>query len=357
MKGLTCRMSDSTPRRSLFVQGLRYGLPILLGYVPVSFAFAVTAVGSGLPWYLVLAISMTNFTSAGQAAGSGLLAAGGPLPEIGVTVFVINIRYMLMSLSLSQRLEGMSLGKRLLVANGVTDEIFFLAMQKPGNRLSGWFFTGLALGPYAGWVGGTLAGALAGAVLPASLTSALGVALYAMFIAIVIPTVRDSSRAGPGGGPGGAAVLPVPLRAGPERRALRLGADSRGGDRFGGGSLALSPRRAARGCRLVSTPVYYALGVLVMAVVTYIPRVLPLSLMRRRVESRFLQSFLYYMPYAVLGAMTFPAILEATATPWSAAVGMAVALILAYLRLNLLPVALASTASVFVVEWAMGLYR
>ena len=345
MKGLTCRMSDSTPRRALFVQGLRYGLPILLGYVPVSFAFAVTAVGSGLPWYLVLAISMTNFTSAGQAAGSGLLAAGGPLPEIGVTVFVINIRYMLMSLSLSQRLEGMSLGKRLLVANGVTDEIFFLAMQKPGNRLSGWFFTGLALGPYAGWVGGTLAGALAGAVLPASLTSALGVALYAMFIAIVIPTVRDSS------------VLPVPLRAGPERRALRLGADSRGGDRFGGGSLALSPRRAARGCRLVSTPVYYALGVLVMAVVTYIPRVLPLSLMRRRVESRFLQSFLYYMPYAVLGAMTFPAILEATATPWSAAVGMAVALILAYLRLNLLPVALASTASVFVVEWAMGLYR
>ena len=103
----------------------------------------------------------------------------------------------------------------------------------------------------------------------------------------------------------------------------------------------------------MSTPVYYALGVLVMAVVTYIPRVLPLSLMRRRVESRFL----YYMPYAVLGAMTFPAILEATATPWSAAVGMAVALILAYLRLNLLPVALASTASVFVVEWAMGLYR
>lgn len=71
----------------------------------------------------------------------------------------------------------------------------------------------------------------------------------------------------------------------------------------------------------MSTPVYYALGVLVMAVVTYIPRMLPLSLLRRRVESRFLQSFLYYMPYAVLGAMTFPAILEATATPWSAAVG------------------------------------
>ena len=107
----------------------------------------------------------------------------------------------------------------------------------------------------------------------------------------------------------------------------------------------------------MSTPVYWALGVLVMAVVTYIPRVLPLSLMRRRVENRFLQSFLYYMPYAVLGAMTFPAILGATATPWSAAAGMAVALILSWLRLNLLPVALASTATVFVMEWLLGIHR
>ncbi len=176
------------------MQGFRYGLPVMLGYVPVSFAFAVAAVGSGLPWYLVLAISMSNFTSAGQAAGSGLLAAGGPLPEIGVTVFVINIRYMLMSLSLSQKLEGMSLGKRLLLANGVTDEIFVLAMQRPESRLSGWFFTGLAAGPYIGWVLGTLGGALAGAVLPAALTSALGIALYAMFIAIVMPAARGSGK-------------------------------------------------------------------------------------------------------------------------------------------------------------------
>ncbi len=107
----------------------------------------------------------------------------------------------------------------------------------------------------------------------------------------------------------------------------------------------------------MSTPVYWALGVLLMAVVTYIPRALPLSLMRRRIENRFWQSFLYYMPYAVLGAMTFPAILDATATPWSAALGMAAALLLSWLRLGLLPVALASTAVVFIVEWMMGLHR
>lgn len=95
---------------------------------------------------------------------------------------------------------------------------------------------------------------------------------------------------------------------------------------------------------------YAWLAVLVMAVVTYIPRALPLTLLRRPVTSRFWKAFLEYMPYAVLGAMTFPAILDATSTPWSALAGMAVALVLAYCRLNLLPVALASTATVFAVE-------
>ena len=157
----------------------------------MSFAFGVAAAQAGLPVFAAVVISMTNLTSAGQAAGADLIQASAPLPEIGVTVFVINIRYMLMSLSLSQKLEGMPVLKRLLLANGVTDEIFFLAMQKDG-RLSGWFVAGLAAGPYGGWVLGTLLGALAGGVLPAALSSALGIALYAMFIAIVVPPSRRS---------------------------------------------------------------------------------------------------------------------------------------------------------------------
>lgn len=100
---------------------------------------------------------------------------------------------------------------------------------------------------------------------------------------------------------------------------------------------------------------YWLTGVAVMAVVTYIPRVLPLSLLRRPVRSRFWQSFLAYMPYAVLGAMTFPAILEATATPLSAVVGMAAALLTAFLGCGLLPVALVATTAVFLTEWLMRL--
>ena len=102
--------------------------------------------GGGLPWPVALLISLSNFTSAGQVAGANLMMTGAPLPEIGVTVFIINIRYFLMSLSLSQKLQSMPVMKRLLAANGVTDEIFFLAMQQKG-QLSGWFFAGLAAGP------------------------------------------------------------------------------------------------------------------------------------------------------------------------------------------------------------------
>lgn len=104
----------------------------------------------------------------------------------------------------------------------------------------------------------------------------------------------------------------------------------------------------------VPSTMYYLVGVLVMALVTYLPRALPLILVRRKIENRFVQSFLHYMPVAVLGAMTFPAILYATATPWSAIAGMLVALVMAYCRLPLLPVAIASTATVWVTEWLMG---
>ncbi len=185
-------MEKGTARRGeLFRAGFRCGAPIMLGYAPVSFAFAVTAVAGGLPWPVALLISLSNFTSAGQVAGANLMMTGAPLPEIGVTVFIINIRYFLMSLSLSQKLQSMPVMKRLLAANGVTDEIFFLAMQQKG-QLSGWFFAGLAAGPYLGWTAGTLLGGLAGAVLPAALSSALGIALYGMFIAIVIPPAKKS---------------------------------------------------------------------------------------------------------------------------------------------------------------------
>lgn len=90
--------------------------------------------------------------------------------------------------------------------------------------------------------------------------------------------------------------------------------------------------------------------VLVMAVVTYLIRMLPLALAKKEITSPFIKSFLYYVPYACLAAMTFPAILSATASVISAAVGFAVALIAAYREKSLLTVALMACGAVFIVE-------
>ncbi|HHX50750.1 MAG TPA: AzlD domain-containing protein [Clostridia bacterium] len=92
------------------------------------------------------------------------------------------------------------------------------------------------------------------------------------------------------------------------------------------------------------------LAVLLMAIVTYIPRVLPIAIFQSKLQSRFLRSFLYYVPFAVLGAMTFPQILFSTGNVYSSAVGTVVALILAYFKQGLLKVALGAILAVYLYQ-------
>lgn len=164
-------------------------MPIALGYIPVSFSFGMLAVKGGLSVWSALIISMTNLTSAGQFAGMNLISAGAGLTEIGITTFVINLRYMLMSLALSQKIEKMSFLKRALVSFGVTDEIFTLASTTP-KKLTFSFMSGLIATPYVGWALGTFLGAFTNNLLPPSVISALGITLYAMFIALFIPAAK-----------------------------------------------------------------------------------------------------------------------------------------------------------------------
>ena len=173
-----------------FPQGLRDGIPIGLGYLSVSFAFGISAVAAGVPVWGAALISMTNVTSAGQFAGLSLMAAGASLAEQALTQLVINLRYALMSLSLSQKLApGIGLLDRLLMAFLNTDEVFAVASSQPG-LVGRRYFLGLMLAPYLGWSGGTVLGAAAGAVLPAAVRSALGIAIYGMFLAIIIPPAK-----------------------------------------------------------------------------------------------------------------------------------------------------------------------
>ena len=177
--------------KSQFKTAVSLGIPIALGYFSVSFAYGMMASGGGIPVWAAVMISMTNVTSAGQLAGTQLMLAGGALSEIAMTTLVINLRYFLMSLSLSQKVKhGTSLLHRLLFSFGITDEIFAVASGE--KTVTPKFMYGLILLPYFGWAGGTLAGAAAGYLLPEMLVNALGIAIYGMFIAIIIPPCRTS---------------------------------------------------------------------------------------------------------------------------------------------------------------------
>lgn len=183
-----------TSSKNDFTYGLKRGLPICLGYIPVSFTFGLMVVEGGLPPWFAIFISISNLTSAGQFAGLGIILQNGSLFEVGITTVVINLRYMLMSLSLSQKIDpGMSFIKRALISYGVTDETFAIASIEP-KTLTFSYMVGLIIPPVLGWAAGTTLGALISSVLPHSIQRAMGITLYAMFIAIVLPTAKKSKQ-------------------------------------------------------------------------------------------------------------------------------------------------------------------
>lgn len=175
-----------------FKEGIRDGLPICFGYLSVSMAFGLTVVNSGMPVWSAILISLTNLTSAGQFAGANLLLAQSSYIELIITTLIINIRYFLMSLSISQKVEqDFGIKERLIASFGVTDEVFAVSMQRQGE-LTFSYMLGLILTPIIGWTSGTMIGAVATSLLPASLTDAMGIALYGMFIAIIVPPAREN---------------------------------------------------------------------------------------------------------------------------------------------------------------------
>lgn len=181
-------MEDRT--QNSYIYGLGKGVPIALGYLSVSFGFGITAVGKGLDPLGTILISMTNLTSAGQLAGVAVIAACGTVVEMMLTQLIINIRYCLMALALTQKLDAsFTTPHRLLTAFGITDEIFGVAASEKG-LIGRRFMYGLITLPYICWALGTVLGVYANRLLPTEVCAALGIAIYSMFMAIIIPPSR-----------------------------------------------------------------------------------------------------------------------------------------------------------------------
>lgn len=176
-----------------FKEGIMDGIPIGIGYLSVSFTFGMMAVSMGIPVQVATVISLTNLTSAGQFAALDIMLLQGAYIEMALTQCIINLRYALMSLSLSQKIDArLKTSSRAMMAFAITDEIYALSMSKEGKIGKRYFF-GLACMPIIGWGLGTFIGASASQLLPNVIRDILQLAIYGMFLAIIIPPAKKSN--------------------------------------------------------------------------------------------------------------------------------------------------------------------
>ena len=175
---------------SWFARGLRDGIPICMGYFAVSFALGITARGIGMNALQAGLMSMGMVASAGEFAAIVLIASSAGIFEMISTCIVVNMRYFLMSCSLSQKLSpDLPFYHRFLLPYCITDEIFGLSSAVPGY-LDPAYSYGMTIVSVAGWTTGTVLGVLMGNIMPAWAVNALSVSLYGMFLAIIIPPSR-----------------------------------------------------------------------------------------------------------------------------------------------------------------------
>lgn len=180
--------------KTFFKMGMHNGIPIMLGYFTVSFTFGIQASHISLNAIDAALISLTNLTSAGQFAGLGIIAANSPFFEMAISQIIINSRYLLMSSSLSQKIEhDTSFIKRAVMAFGTTDEIYSLAVTSK-QPLSPYYVYGMMAVAIPGWTLGTFFGVILGDILPSTLVSALNIALYAMLISAIIPATKNNKK-------------------------------------------------------------------------------------------------------------------------------------------------------------------
>ncbi|MDD3252181.1 MAG: AzlC family ABC transporter permease [Lachnospiraceae bacterium] len=179
-------------KKQWFLKGMRDGVPIGLGYFAVAFTLGIASRKAGMTAFEASLMSACMLASAGQFAGIGMIASGAGCVEMVVTEVVVNLRYLLMSSALSQKVQQeRPFYHRLLMAYGVTDEIFGISMATEGKLYPEYMY-GAATVAAPGWVLGTCLGALVGMILPPSVMSALNVALYGMFMAVVIPPSKKN---------------------------------------------------------------------------------------------------------------------------------------------------------------------
>ncbi|RKL66363.1 branched-chain amino acid ABC transporter permease [Salipaludibacillus neizhouensis] len=177
-----------------FKEGLKAGIPVAIGYIPIAIAFGLLAKSFFIPEAVILLMSLVIFAGASQFIGINLIIAGVAYWEIIITTFILNLRHFLMTASLSQRLPKWTSNKELaLLSFGVTDETFSVSSSQRERVLQPSFVIGINLIAFLAWNVGTWAGVFLAMGLPASIQNSMGIALYAMFIGLLVPSLKESN--------------------------------------------------------------------------------------------------------------------------------------------------------------------
>jgi 4-azaleucine resistance transporter AzlC len=179
--------------RHAFGRGLRAGLPITIGYLPMAVAYGIAARAAGIGMAETTGMSVFVFAGASQFMAAELVAAGVHPASIVLATLVLNFRHFLMSTHLGRRLRP-GWAASLLVGFVVTDETYVVGSLEPGLTPS--FFLGVGVAAWLGWLTGTVIGAAAAQVIPDFLARSMAVTLYAMFIALLVPAVGSRWQRG-----------------------------------------------------------------------------------------------------------------------------------------------------------------
>ncbi len=175
-----------------FALGARAGLPVVLSFIPVGIAYGLMAVAAGYTPGETVFMSIAVFAGASQMMSTGMYAQGAGIAAIILATFVLNLRHLIMSTCVINRIKNEKLGRKLLCAFGITDETFAIFTTEEEERANIPFFIGLALVSYLSWVAGSAIGAFASDFLPEILTASFGVAMYAMFVGLIVPDLRGN---------------------------------------------------------------------------------------------------------------------------------------------------------------------
>lgn len=179
-----------------YLAGMCAGVPLILGIVPIGIAYAIMARQTGFSVVETIFMSMAVFAGASQMMAVGMYGQGAGIASVILATFILNLRHLIMSTCVVNRIKNEPMRRKLLAAFGVTDESFAIFATEKKENCTAWYFLGLFTVTYVSWIGGSAIGAITSDFLPAMIAASLGIALYAMFIGILVPNLKHNLKLG-----------------------------------------------------------------------------------------------------------------------------------------------------------------